>query len=309
MRVVYMGTPEFAVPALQALHGAGYEIALVISQPDRPRGRGRQANPTPVAATARELGLPLLQPAKVNDPEVVEQVQELAPDAIVVAAFGQILRKPLLQIPAIGCVNIHASLLPQYRGGSPVQHALLAGERVTGITIMLMDEGMDTGPILMQREVLISPEDTAGTLLDRLARVGADLLLEALPALAAGRLEPTPQDASRATYAPNLSREDARIDWSSSAEKIRNQVRAFSPKPGAWAEFRGKEVKIWRARVDSDATDASPGQIVAIGPESIRVATGEGTLWLEEVQEAGKSRMGAGAFARGARLAPGERFS
>ncbi|MBI3947913.1 MAG: methionyl-tRNA formyltransferase [Armatimonadetes bacterium] len=308
MRIVYVGTPEFAVAPLRALYDAGCDIAGVISQPDRPKGRGRQPEVTPVAAVSRELGLALLQPEKVNEPAVVEQVREWAPDAIVVAAFGQILRRPLLEIPRLGCVNIHASLLPHYRGGSPVQHALLNGDSVTGVTTMLMDPGMDTGPMLLQQPVPIEPDDTAGTLLDRLSRVGADLILQTLPALDAGHLEPVPQDASRATYAPNLTREDARVDWGHTAERIRNQVRAFNPKPGAWAVWGGREVKVWRAGTDDRPAEATPGEVLEVSPRGVRVATGEGSLWLVEVQEAGKARMPAAAFARGARVRVGERL-
>lgn len=309
MRVVYMGTPEFAVPCLRALHAAGYEIAMVISQPDRPHGRGGKATPTPVAAAARALGLPLAQPEKVNAAESIAQIRAAAPEVIVVVAFGQILRPPILAIPPLGCVNVHASLLPKYRGGSPVQHALLHGESVTGVTTMLMDPGMDTGPMLLRREVPVAENDTAGTLLDRLSHVGADLLLETLPTLTAGRLEPMPQDSSRATYAPNLKRDDARIDWGRAAVEIRNQIRAFNPKPGAWTQLQGREIKVWWAEAAAHTAEAAPGTVIAADADGILVATGSGTLRLREVQEAGKARLSAAAFARGVRLKPGEQFA
>ncbi len=309
MRVVFMGTPEFAVPCLRALHDAGYEIPAVVSQPDRPHGRGLQVVPTPVAGLAREIGLPVLQPAKVNDAAVLEDLRALAPDVIVVVAFGQILRPALLEIPRIGCVNVHASLLPRHRGGSPVQHTLLAGDPVTGVTTMLMDPGMDTGPILLQEETPVEPEDTTGTLLERLSHLGAGLLLRTLPPLAEGRLQPILQDSSQASYAPNLKREDARVDWASPAERIRNQVRAFSPRPGAWAMIRDREIKLWRVTTAPAPENASPGQVLAVDTQGVLVAAGQGALWLEEVQEAGKARMPGEVFARGARLAPGEQFS
>ena len=306
MRVAFMGTPEFAVPCLRALYDAGYEIVGVVSQPDRPKGRGYHLEPTPVAALARALGLPLFQPAKVNDPAFIEELRALAPEIIVVVAFGQILRKALLDIPPIGCVNVHASLLPRHRGGSPIQHTLLAGDKVTGVTTMLMDEGMDTGPMLLQEEMPVAPEDTTGTLFERLSLLGAKMLLETIPALATGRLEPVPQDAARATYAPNLKREDARLAWGRPAARLRHQVRAFAPRPGAWAMHANREIKVWRASVDGRQTEASPGQVLEVTPRGVLVSTGEGALWLEEVQEAGKARMPADAFARGARLGPGQ---
>lgn len=308
MRVLFMGTPDFAVPCLRALVDAGYEVVGVVSQPDRPHGRGRKLVPTPVAAAAMELGLPLFQPEKVSDPIFVERARDLAPDVLVVVAFGQILKKPLLSLPRLGCVNVHASLLPKYRGGSPVQHTLLNGETVTGVTTMLLDEGMDTGPMLLQQKVPIDPDDDSGDLLERLSHVGADLLLYTLPALAEGRLEPAPQDPAKATYAPNLKREDARIHWEAAAERIRNQIRAFSPKPGAWTAINEHELKVWRAALLALQEASIAGQVLEVSGEGIRVATGEGQLLLQEVQEAGKGRMDAATFARGLRLQPGDRF-
>lgn len=308
MRILFMGTPQFAVAPLKALVDGGHEVVAVISQPSRPRGRGRHPEETPVAVAARSLGLPLLQPERVNDPAIVAQIREMAPEAIVVAAFGQILRPALLEIPPLGCLNVHASLLPRYRGAAPVQHALLNGETLTGVTIMQMDAGLDTGPILMQQEVPIDPNDTAGTLLERLSRVGAHLILNVLSALAERRLQPVPQDPAQATYAPTLTREDARLDFRRPADSLRNQVRAFNPKPGAWLIRNKRELKVWQAEVEETHDPAPPGQVQEIAPKGIRVATGKGSLWLTQVQEAGRARLSAAAFARGARLKVGDRL-
>ncbi|MDH7570084.1 MAG: methionyl-tRNA formyltransferase [Armatimonadota bacterium] len=308
MRVVFMGTPEFAVPSLRALCAAGHDVAGVVSQPNRPRGRAGKADETPVAAAARQLGLQLWQPESVNTPDFLAQLQAVGPEVVVVVAFGQILRKPLLEAPRLGCVNVHASLLPRYRGGSPVQHALLNGDGETGVTTMLMDVGLDTGPILLQQPVPIYPEDDAGTLLQRLSVVGADLLLRTLAGMADGQLQPTPQNDAEATYAPNLGREDARIDWTHSAPRIHNRVRAFSPRPGCWSVLKGREVKVWRAAPALCSRRGRPGEVLEVSAKGVLVAAGEGCVWLAEVQEAGRARMPAGAFARGARLVPGDRF-
>jgi len=310
IRTIFFGTPAFALPTLRILqeHPA-IDLRGVVTRPDRPAGRGKALQPPPVKLLAHDLGLDLIQPETLKDPAIVEWLRQRSPDVVVVVAYGAFIPKAVRAVPPFGCVNLHPSRLPRYRGAAPIQWTLINGETSTANTTMYLSDGWDDGDIIYQEEEPVRPEDTAGSLAERLAEKGAHLVLRSLTDIAAGTAPRIPQNEAEATFAPQIKNEDARIDWSSSAEKIRNQVRAFSPKPGAWAEFRGKEVKIWRARVDSDATDASPGQIVAIGPESIRVATGEGTLWLEEVQEAGKSRMGAGAFARGARLAPGERFS
>jgi methionyl-tRNA formyltransferase len=305
MRIVFAGTPEFAVPALIAV-AAAQQVARVLTQPDRPAGRGLTATASPVKQAAARLGLPVLQPATLKTPDVQAELRALAPDALVVAAYGLILPQAVLDIPRLGAINIHASLLPRWRGAAPIQRALLAGDRETGISIMRMEAGLDTGPVLLREAVAIGPDDTAGTLHDRLAALGAQLVAAALDGLARGTIAATPQPADGATYAAKLAKHEARIDWTRPAAELERQVRAFNPFPGATARLRGTEIKIWRAAVAEAAGE--PGVVLALDPAAIVVACGRGALRLEELQRAGGKRLPAREFLRGFALAAGERF-
>ena len=297
-RVVFMGSPAFAVPTLRALAQA-YPIVGVVTQPDRPAGRGRKLTPPPVKVVAQELGLPIMQPRRLKAPEAMEQLRAWAPDLIVVAAYGQILRPAVLQLPRYGCINVHASLLPRWRGASPIQHAILAGDEVTGVTIMLMDEGLDTGPILSQRSIPIEPDDTGATLSLKLAHLGAELLLDTLPTYLSGTLQPRPQDDSQATYAPLLKKEHGRLDFARPAEELARQVRAFDPWPGTFMEWPGGMLKVLRAEAVSTSSPGAGVRLIYQGFPA--VGTAEGILVLRQVQPAGKRPMAGDAFLRGAR--------
>jgi methionyl-tRNA formyltransferase len=299
-KLIFMGTPSFAVPSLEALVG-NYEIASVVTQPDRPASRGRKTVASPVKEVALAHGLPLMQPESLRQEEVIAQIRELEPQVIVVAAYGQILRSEVLSIPPFGVVNVHPSLLPKYRGASPIAGAILAGEEETAVTIMLMDEGMDTGPILTQRSTKIHPEETRGSLGERLSRLGAELLLETLQRWLKGQIEPQPQDDAKATYTSLITKEDGLIDWSLSAVEIWRQVRAYDPWPGARTWWRGKLFKILVARPLTEwAGKGKPGGVLNL-TDGVAVATGEGALLLEKVQLAGKRAMDIQDFVRGQR--------
>jgi methionyl-tRNA formyltransferase len=306
MRIVFAGTPEFAVPALDAVVAAGHQVAAALTQPDRPSGRGLAAAASPVKRAAARLGVAVLQPVTLKTPEAQAEIRTLAPDALVVAAYGLILPQAALDLPRLGAINIHASLLPRWRGAAPIHRALLAGDRETGISIMRMEAGLDTGPVLLREAVTILPDDTAGTLHDRLAALGARLVLEALAGLARGTLTATPQPAEGVTYAVKLQKDEARIDWRRPAAEIERQVRAFNPFPVAGARVRSTEVKIWRAAAVDGAGE--PGAVIEIDPAGIVVAGGAGALRLEELQRAGGKRLPARDFLRGFPLAVGERF-
>ncbi|MGB9826688.1 MAG: methionyl-tRNA formyltransferase, partial [Desulfofundulus sp.] len=281
MRVVFMGTPDFAVPALRALVGSRYPVVGVVTRPDRPRGRGRKIQPSPVKQVALHMGLPVLQPVRVRDAAFVEQLKQLEPEVIVVAAFGQILPPSILYLPPRGCINIHASLLPRYRGAAPIHRAIMNGERETGVTIMLMDEGLDTGDILLQQPVAIGEADNAGVLHDRLAQLGAELLLQTLNLLEKGLLHAQPQEDSLATYAPPLTLQDEIIDWERPARDLYNQIRGLDPWPGARTWWGERVFKIWRAGLKEAAVPGGvlPGQVLEAGEELV-VATGKGCLSL-----------------------------
>lgn len=291
LRVVFIGTPPFAVPSFDVLRMRGEDLVAVVTQPDRPRGRGHAVTPSAVKVAALAAGVPVLQPEKVRHPDFLESCRALAPDLIVVVAFGQILPKTLLDIPRHGSINVHASLLPRYRGAAPIQWAIIRGETETGITTMLMDPGMDTGPILLQRRVPIAPDDTAQTLSERLAVVGAETLGETLDALKAGRLQPQPQDSSQATLAPLLKKEDGRIDWRQSAAALAALVRGMNPWPGASTTYEGEPLRIWVAHAESGS--AEPGVILGANARGVVVGTGEGLLVITELQVPGGKRLSA----------------
>jgi methionyl-tRNA formyltransferase len=306
MKIIFAGTPPFAAVALEALIVSGYEITLVLTQPDRPSGRGMKFVPNPIKLLALQHGLTLLQPVTLKQPEVQVQLVAAGAEVMVVAAYGLILPSPVLRIPQLGCLNIHASLLPRWRGAAPIKRAILAGDRETGITIMQMDRGLDTGPILLQRSVPIACHDTAQTLHDKLSLLGAQCIAEALTNLQQGTLAAYPQNEDGATYAPKLAKDEAEISWLS-ADAARRAVQAFNPRPGAYARISGFSLKIWQARVGRD-TGGAPGEIVSTGRDGIAVACSEGTLVLEIVQKAGGKKMPAAEFLSGHPLRPGDRF-
>lgn len=306
MRVIFMGTPDFSVGALKALAENGYEIAGVVTQPDKPRGRGKASAMTPVKEAALELGLTVYQPARVREQSFMDTVRALNPDVIVVSAFGQIIPKALLELPRYGCVNIHASLLPKYRGAAPIQWAVMDGEPVSGVTIMQMDEDLDTGDMLAKTEVPLEPDETGGSLFDKLSRAGADLLIRTLPALEQGTLTPEKQPLESPTaYARMIRKEDGRIDWNLEAEAIERRIRGLNPWPSAYTELTGKILKIWRAEVLPKESGQAPGTVTEAGKGGFCVQTGKGVLRLLEVQLEGKKRMDAQAFLRGFHAAPG----
>jgi len=309
LRMVICGTPQFAVPSLQRLISEpDFEITGVFTQPDRPRGRGQEVSSSPVKMTAQAAQIPVYQPAKIRASEIEAQLRELAPEVIVIIAYGQIIPARLLDIPRLGWVNLHASLLPKYRGAAPIHWAIANGEKVTGNTSMRIDAGMDTGEILLQQEMAIGPEETAPELSARLAEAGAELLVETLRGLASGQIVPRPQSHEGATYAPILKREDGWIDWARTAQEIYNRMRGFAPWPGAYTEFRGQTCHVWGRPALSSGSKEAPGTIVAQGGR-LKVTCGAATvLELTHVKLEGRKQVSAMEFANGARLLPGERF-
>lgn len=303
MKLVFAGTPEFAAVSLEALLAARHEVTLVLTQPDRPAGRGLKAQLSAVKQVALRRGLPVFQPASLKDPQAQAAIAAERPEVMVVAAYGLLLPPAVLELPGRGCVNVHASLLPRWRGAAPIQRALLAGDAATGITIMQMDRGLDTGAILAQEPLAIAPDDTTGTLHDRLAALGARLLVKTLTANPSPRL----QDGAAATYAARIRKEEAEIDWSKPAVEIERQVRAFNPSPGAATRFAGSVVKIWRARAEPAVAGAT-GVVAAADAEGIVVGCGAGSLRVTELQRAGGKRLAAQAFLAGFRLARGARL-
>lgn len=311
MRVIFAGTSDFAVPCIEVLIASPrHELLAVITQPDRPTGRGRELRQSPVKEIAVAHGCPVLQPEKIRAPGSLEQIKAYGPiGALVVVAYGQKIPPDLLNWPERGVVNVHGSILPKYRGAAPIQHALIAGETQTGVTTMLMDEGWDTGDILLQETLDIEPDETAGELSPRLAIIGSRLLIRTLDGLEDGALSPVPQDDDLATLAPSLSAEAGHIDWSRPADTLVNQVRGCTPKPGAFTKRLGKLVKVWRACVcKPDCSVAEPGEVVAIHGGRVEVAAGTGTVDLVDVQTEGRRRVSAADYARGTRLTPGDRF-
>lgn len=308
MRIVFMGTPEFAVPSLEALLKSEDQVVGVVTQPDRPKGRGQLLAPPPVKVIAQRAGISLLQPLKLKAPEFLNALTAWKPDLIAVTAFGRILPAPILNLPPKGCVNVHGSLLPKYRGAAPVQWAVINGDTETGITTMLMDEGMDTGPMLLQERIAILPEDTAGTLALRLAELGGRLLVETIRQLKAGILTPRTQDNLQATMAPLLKKENGVIDWTHRAQSIADRIRGLSPWPGAYTFLRRDRWNIWRAVAKSGHSDAQPGTITGLTKHSIQIATGEGVLEIVEIQTANSKRMSVAQFLAGHRVSVGEQF-
>jgi methionyl-tRNA formyltransferase len=305
MRIVFMGTPDFAVASLEALLAAEDPVVGVVTQPDRPKGRGQGVVASPVKQLSRQAGLPILQPTKMKDPAFLDALRSWQPDMIAVAAFGRILPPVILTLPPKGCINVHGSLLPKYRGAAPIQWAIINGEKETGITTMMMDEGMDTGAMLLQEAVPIGPADTGGTLSEKLAKVGGRLLVETIKRLKAGAVTPVAQDHSQATLAPPLTKEHGRIDWSLGAVEIANRVRGMSPWPGCYTYYDGERWTMWRASPVEEPTSADPGTIAAVSKDRISVATGAGVLVIMELQPANRRRMTVAQYLAGHAVRPG----
>lgn len=313
MRIVFMGTPAFAVPSFEALMRSHYQVVGVVTQPDRPKGRGHAVIPPPVKQVAQAHRLPILQPEKMKNPGFLDQLTHWQPDLIAVTAFGRILPKVILDLPPRGCVNVHASLLPRYRGAAPIQWALINGDTEAGATTMLLDEGMDTGPILLQETVPIEPTDTAAELSARLADMGGGLLVQTLHELEAGTLTPRVQEDAYATLAPLLKKEEGNINWTLAAEQIANRVRGLSPWPGSYTFLNEERLTIWRAHplkgpMGSGQAAHSPGTVVEVGKNDIFVVTGHGVLVITEVQPANRKRMPVDQFLMGYRLESGALF-
>lgn len=308
MRIIFIGTPDFAVGTLEALVNAGHEVVLAVTQPDKPQGRKQILVAPPVKQTAEKLGIPVYQPKRVRESEALALLRSYEPELIVVAAFGQILPKELLDMPQYGCINVHASLLPKYRGAAPIQWAILNGDAVTGVTIMRMDVGLDTGDMIAKAEVAITPQDTGGSLFDRLAETGAKLCVETIPSIVDGTAVYTPQDEQAATKVGQISKKDGLIDFTRSAAAIECQIRGLNPWPSAYTSLAGKTLKIWSAQVSDRQTEAQPGTVVLVEKDRFGVQTGEGVLICTEVQLEGKKRMSAADFLRGNALTTGSRF-
>ena len=313
VRTVFMGTPEFAVPALNALLRDGYDVVGVLTRQDQPAGRGQQIEISPVKQAARESGLPIQQPRTLRSADALAALTALAPDLIVVAAYGLILPQAVLDLPRFGCVNVHGSLLPRHRGAAPIAAAILAGDAEAGVSIMLMDAGVDTGPVLGTAALPIASDDTTGSLTAKLARLGGELLIATLPRYLAGEIVPQPQPTDGATYAPRLEKEAGKINWREPAAIIERKVRAYQPWPSAYTSWNGQRLKILRAGGTGEGQGAgsggrNPGEVIAGERGAVGVVTGDGVLWLEEVQAAGKRPMLASAFVAGARGFIGSRL-
>jgi methionyl-tRNA formyltransferase len=307
LRIIFMGTPQFACPTLRMLIDRGENIVAAVTQPDRPKGRGQLMQQPPVKALAEQYGIPVLQPLKVRASEAIEEIRACSPDLIVVIAFGQILPKALLDIPRYGCINVHASLLPRYRGAAPINWCIINGETETGITTMMMDVGLDTGDMLLKKEIPIFPEDTASTLHDRLSVLGAEAMSATLDLLKEERLSPEKQDDSLSCYSPMLKKELGEIRWDSSGRSIINLVRGVNPWPGAYTKIDGRVLKVHAVRLGSSA--GAPGEILATGKDGIEAACADGSIIIEEMQLEGKKRLKAVDFLAGCRIDPGSIFS
>lgn len=302
MKIVFMGTPDFSVNALENIVKAGHDVVGVITQPDKPKGRGGKMQYTPVKEKALELGLDVYQPQRVKETEFIEKLKEMNPDAIVVIAFGQILPKAILDMPKYGCINVHASLLPKYRGAAPIQWSVIDGEKETGVTTMYMNEGLDTGDIIDKVVVPIDKKETGGSLFDKLAIEGGKLILKTLIELENGTAVRTPQDDSKSNYAGMINKQLGKIDFNKSANEIERLIRGLNPWPSAYTKMEGKTLKIWDADVDDSENDSAPGTITEVGKDFIRVATGKGSLKILELQLEGKKRMKTRDFLNGAKI-------
>ena len=315
MRIIFMGTPEFSVGTLEALAAAGHDVCLAVTQPDKPKGRGKEMQPTPVKAAAQKLGIPVYQPRRIREPECVEELRKYHADVMVVIAFGQILPKEILELTPYGCINVHASLLPKYRGAAPIQWSIIEGERVTGVTTMQMDEGLDTGDMIMKTEIPIAADETGDSLHDKLAQAGAKLCVETLEAVKNGTAVFEKQGESPTAYARMLDKKMGNIDWEEPAVRIERLVRGLNSWPGTYTHWDGKVMKIWRAAAepgrvaDGENGTAAPGTVVDVEKDSFAVQTGDGLLRVYELQIPGKKRMETGAFLRGYALEKGTIFS
>ena len=307
-KIVFMGTPAFSAPILRMLVEEGYDVISVVTQPDRPVGRKKVMTPTPVKEEALRLGLPVYQPEKLKNPEELQQVLDLAPDLIVTAAFGQILPTEILEAPKYGAINVHASLLPSYRGGAPIHQAIIDGQTQTGVTIMYMVDRLDAGDIISQITVPIEKEDHTGSMFDKLSVAGTHLLKETLPSIIEGTNTRIPQDEELVTFARNISREQERIDWTKSAQAIYNQVRGLHPWPVAYTTFKGENMKIWWTEEADANKTGNAGEVVSLAEDAIIVQTGHGTIAIKELQPAGKKRMAASDYLKGPKIQAGDLF-
>ncbi len=307
MKIIFMGTPDFSAGILESIIKAGHEVALVVTQPDRPKGRGGKTLMTPVKETALSYGVPVYQPQKIRNEEGVSRLSSVGADIAVVAAFGQILSQEILDIPPYGCINVHASLLPKYRGASPIQQAILNGDEKTGVTIMQMDAGIDTGDILLTKEVDIAPDETGGSLFEKLSAEGASLIVDALKKIEEGSIRPVKQDEAKASHVKQIKKEMGRIDFSMDAVRIERMIRAFDPWPGALTVLDKKGLKLWEAEAEEDLfEDALPGQIVKVDKEALYVKCGKGSLKITSLQLEGKKRMKTKDFLLGFKVAKGD---
>ena len=306
MKIVFMGTPDFAAGALKSLIEAGHEITAVVTQPDKAKGRSQELLPPPVKVVALEHGIPVLQPVRIKRPEEVEKLKQYPADIYVVAAFGQLLSQEILDIPEFGCLNIHASLLPKYRGASPIQHVIIDGEEKTGITIMQMDAGLDTGDMLYQKEIVISPKDTYASLHDKLMVLGGEAIVEALPLLEQGKLVPRKQEDALSCYAHLIDKTMGELDFTKSAEILDRLIRGLNPWPSAYTTYHGKQLKVWEAEPVKSPKAGTPGEILAVEKDAVLVAAVSGALRITSLQLSGKKRMSAHDFLLGVRMIPGE---
>ena len=306
MKVIIMGTPDFSVGTLEALVEAGHEVVLAVTQPDKPKGRGKEMQFTPVKECALKYNIPVYQPRRVREPECIEELRKVKADIMVVVAFGQILPKEILEMCEYGCVNVHASLLPKYRGAAPIQWAIIDGEEVTGVTTMQMDEGLDTGDMLLRTEIPMDPKETGGSLHDKLSEAGAKLCVETLKGLKEGTITAIPQGESPTAYAKMLDKQLGNVDWNKDADAIERLIRGLSPWPSAYTNWNDKVMKIWDATAVNEESVATPGSIVKVEKDAFYVQTGKGLLKVCELQIPGKKRMDAGAFMRGYQVKEGE---